>query len=266
MMTLLRILTGFAGMFLGVFAAMRFATRRRRQLPPGPTLSTRLLPPPPSPPPPPPTLYDLAGMLPVRRKVSMSSWMYVEKDGVEHGVDPKYGVCSSLLGYFLVDFDVGSRCEYCECTRVAIDQIIRKPVPDGARDLGLVQRSRIGAYCGTCGARCEHHVKLGMEWPKSLERPEPFRSTPNLLRAVEILSAESGKVSKEIRYRMLSEEYAKIQPQAERLANQMRHLHAELHPRVDTDPFRATPLESEEKPTEKDDRPLIRGGIFRDAP
>lgn len=196
----------------------------------------------------PPSPFELAGVPFVRSEDRMGSWVYIAWNDREYALDRKDGtVDPALLGLFIAQGSERSHCTYCSSHVLMIAQVVKRTVPQGAVDLGLAERRAIGYYCGKCGLN-QRIVTSPMVDPT----PEPFRSGMNLFDALKALAADNGKLTKEIRYRMLEAEYARIQPEAARIADQMRYLHAELHPRTDLDPYRGTPLAKLEDPP--DDR------------
>ncbi len=237
------------GVFLFILFLIGFTviiSRKRetdRQILPAPVPSATPAPEPPSRT---PSLYELAGILIVQHEDRMGDWTFVEKDGREYNADPKREIDPQLLGCFLADFSFGHSCHYCSGRLVKIDQILHKTPPGTARDMGLVERAKVGVYCEACGLEYEGEDSLTRKFPSNCSMmPHQLRRFDMLLEAF----ANDSRKLKEIRWRMLSEQYARLQPLTVKIADEMNRLHAELYPRTDLDPFRGTPLESQNEKT-----------------
>lgn len=179
-----------------------------------------------------PDLYELADVPVVRFEDRMGDWTYIAWNGKEYDMARKDGsVDPTLLGLFIAETCAGL-CAYCQSrSAISITQVVRRPTPPGAKDLGLAERRKVGSYCDKCGLQdsrpCTDKIAS-----------VPFRADANLFDALKALAADGGKLSKEIRWRMLSEEYARLQPRTVRLAEEMNRLHAEIWPRTDLPPYR----------------------------
>lgn len=139
-------------------------------------------------------------------------------------------------------------CAHCreEKTMLRIYRIAKRAVPDGARDLGLVETRRTCDICKGCG--------LVNGWP-SAKDPDLFDGLyvehPNFLDLLTQLEKRGGRQALETRLRLLKAERDGLTPRVDALDREIRRLEAEL-PHPDLDPFRGTPLAKLDDPP--DDR------------
>lgn len=127
-----------------------------------------------------------------------------------------------------------------------IYRIAKRAVPDGARDLGLVETHRLCDACKGCG--------LVQKWPTAKD-PDLFDGLyvehPNFLDLLAQLEKRGGRTALETRLRLLRSERDALQPRLDALDLEIRRVEAQL-PIVDKDPFRGMPLAKLDDPP--DDR------------
>jgi hypothetical protein len=199
-------------------------------------------------------LYELAGLLTVREKDvrGRGSVTFVVRKGREYEVGGGMYLSPELIGTVLVEhLGLIKDCTYC-CVSdtVQIDIVDKVSVPDGVTDFGYVRRWVIGVYCGACGLKqsvTPHPRNFAVFYKAAIE---PFASTPNLLEALKILAETNGKLTKEIRYRLLLDESARVRALAASLADGVSCLLEELRApeRPELPSAKAAPAPSTEIP------------------
>lgn len=138
-------------------------------------------------------------------------------------------------------------CSFCRSDRTyRLYRIVKREVPPGAQDLGLVETRMLCDVCAACG------FIPGKPGP---ELDEVFGGLylklPNFKEILAELEKRKGGPMLEWRLRVLKEEHDALRPRADALADEIRRLEAEI-PHPELDPYRGTPLAKLDDPP--DDR------------